>query len=116
MTNSKYNECLFCFNDFLNKDLIKLKCNCYDYYYCHDCLFKWEQKKGKICPISWCKKKYNEEYFFFKKNAIFFKNICNSISNSLLYPLTKILLIIILINLLISQFKNLNNHLNSYIQ
>ena len=101
-------ECLFCFEEFKENNLIQLKCNCYDYYYCYDCLFNWEQKKGKICPISWCKKEYKEEYFFFKK-------FLNYTSNNLIIIMFKISSFLCLINLLISQFKYLNNNLNSYI-
>tara|TARA_B100001175_G_C19400020_1_gene585782 strand:+ start:216 stop:548 length:333 start_codon:yes stop_codon:yes gene_type:complete len=101
-------ECLFCFEEFKESNLIQLKCNCYDYYYCYDCLLNWEQKKGKICPVSWCKKEYKEEYFFFKK-------LLNYTFNNLIIIMFKIFSFLCLINLLISQFKYLNNNLNSYI-
>ena len=68
-------ECLFCFQKFNINNLIKLKCNCSNYYYCYKCLYLWEEKFSKVCPCSWCKKPYYEEYFSFKKYFVFFKII-----------------------------------------
>ncbi len=117
MPKIKYHECLFCYKEFDENNLIKLKCNCSnDYLYCRDCLFIWEQKKGKKCPLSWCNKKYTEEYFFFKKSAIFFKNIFEFLCNGLILIILKIFLLLILVNLLITQFEYLNNNITEYIR
>ena len=79
MLKIKHHECLFCYKEFEENNLIKLKCNCSnDYFYCQDCLFIWEQKKVKNVHYHGVTKNILKNISFLKKVLFFLKTYSNS--------------------------------------